>query len=63
MILNYFPSKKGMTHHLNKFNFPLLKDALCPVKLSSAQWFWRNSGKCKRQFTDRQTDGQNPVEK
>ena len=36
-----FPLKKGVTFHLNKYEFPVSKDALCQVQLKLAQWFWK----------------------
>ena len=49
----YLPLEKGVALHLNKFEFPPPKDALCKVWLKLAQWFWRRSWKCEK-FTDRQ---------
>ena len=40
-IFCYFHLEKGGTHHLNKFESPSPKDALCHVWLKLAQWFWR----------------------
>ena len=36
---NYLPLEKGGALHLNKFESPLSKDALCQVWLKLAQWF------------------------
>ena len=38
---NYLPFEKGVALHLNKLESSLPKDALCPVWLKMAQWFWR----------------------
>mgnify|MGYP003691681831 CR=1 FL=1 len=38
---NYLPLEKGGALHLNKFESPSSKDALCQVWLKLAQWFWR----------------------
>ena len=38
---NYLPLKKSRVLHLNKFESPSSKDALCKVWLKLAQWFWR----------------------
>ena len=35
------PWKRAGAHHLNKFESPSPKDALCQVWLKLAQWFWR----------------------
>ena len=37
---NDHPLEKGWTLHLNKFESPSPKDALCQVWLKLAQWFW-----------------------
>jgi hypothetical protein len=37
----YLPLEKGYLLHLNKLQFPSLKDDLCQVWLKLAQWFWR----------------------
>ena len=57
LFLNYLLLEKGGTLHLNKFESPSHKDALCQVWLKLAQWFWRRRWKCEK-FTDRRTDGQ-----
>ena len=60
--------EKGVALPLNKFEFPLPKDALCQVYLKLAEWFWRRNWKCEK-FTDRQTndgeseDGQKGISK
>ena len=54
----YLPmeNSKDVTLHLNEFEFPSPKDALCQVWLKFVQWFWR-SLKCAK-FTDgRETAG------
>ena len=38
---NYLSLKKGMVPHLNWFESPSPKDALCQVWLKLVQWFWR----------------------
>ena len=38
---NYLPLEKCMALHLNKFESPSPKDALCQAWLKLAQWFWR----------------------
>ena len=38
---NYLPLKKGGALHMNKFENPLHKNALCHVSLKLAQCFWR----------------------
>ena len=40
---NYLPLEKGGALHLNKFESPVPKDALCQVWLKLAQWFWKSS--------------------
>ena len=40
LFRNYLPLEEGRTHHLNKFESPLPKDALCQVWLKLAQWIW-----------------------
>ena len=37
----YLPLEKGRAIHLNKFESPSPKKALCQVWLKLAQWFWR----------------------
>ena len=37
----YLPLERGGGFHLNKFESPSPKDALCQVWLKLAQWFWR----------------------
>ena len=37
----YLPLEKRMALHLNKFESPPTKDALCQVWFKLAQWFWR----------------------
>ena len=54
---NYLPLEKGIALHLNKFESPPPKDALCRVWLKLAQWIWRRSRKLEM-FTDRLTDRQ-----
>ena len=41
LFYNYFPLEKGGALHLNKFESPSPKNALCQVCLKLAQWFWR----------------------
>ena len=41
LFRNYLPLEKGGALHLNKFESPSSKDALCQVWLKLAQWFWR----------------------
>ena len=41
LFLNYLLLEKGGPLHLNKFESPSHKDALCQVWLKLAQWFWR----------------------
>ena len=41
LFRNYLPLEKGGALHLNKFESPSPKDALCQVWLKMAQWFWR----------------------
>ena len=53
----YLPLEKGVALHLNKFESPLPKDALCQVWLKLAQWFLRRSRKYEK-FTDGRTDRQ-----
>ena len=36
-LFYYLPLEKGVAHHLNKFEFPLLMDALCHV------WFFEQT--------------------
>ena len=36
----HLPLEKGAALHLNKFESPPPKDALCHVWLKLAQWFW-----------------------
>ena len=57
LFRNYLPLEKGGALHLNKFESPSPKDALCQVWLKLAQWFWRRRWKCEK-FTDRRTDRQ-----
>ena len=45
LFLSYLPLGKGGALHLNKFDSPAPKDALCQVWLKLAQWFWRRSRK------------------
>ena len=53
----YLPLEEGGALHLNKFESPLPKDALCQVWLKLAQWFWRRRWQCEK-FTDgRRTTG------
>ena len=40
LFRNHLPLEKGVALHLNKFESPLSKDALCQVWLKLAQWFW-----------------------
>ena len=51
----YLPLEKGEALHLNKFESPSPKGALCQVWLKLAQWFLRRGGKYEK-FTDTQTD-------
>ena len=55
LFCNYLPIEKGGALHLNKFESPLPKDALCQVWLKLAQWFCRRRWKCEK-FTDRRRD-------
>ena len=41
LIRNYRPLEKGVTIHLNKFEFSSPENALCKVRLKLALWFWR----------------------
>ena len=41
LLRNYLPLEKGRAGHLNKLEYPSLKDALGQVWLKLAQWFWR----------------------
>ena len=41
LFCNYLPLEKGMTLHLNKFEYPFLKDALCQAWLKLAPWLCR----------------------
>ena len=41
LFRNYLPLEKGVSLHLNKFESPSPKDALCQVWLILARWFWR----------------------
>ena len=41
LLCNYLPLEKGRALHLNKFESPSSKDALCKVWLKLAQWVWR----------------------
>ena len=41
LFLIYLPLEKGVVLHLNTFEFPSLKDALCQVWLNLALWFRR----------------------
>ena len=41
LLCSYLPLGKGVAIHLNKLEFPILKDTLCQVSLKLAQWFWR----------------------
>ena len=53
-----FVIEKALALHLNKLEFPLLKNDLCQVWLKLAWWFWRRRWKCEK-FTEQQTgDGQ-----
>ena len=38
---SHLPLKNGVVLHLNKFEFPSSKDALCTVLLKFARWFLR----------------------
>ena len=40
---NYLPFEKGVVLHLNKLEFPSLKDVLCKDWLKLALWFWRRN--------------------
>ena len=51
---NYLSLEKGEALHLNKIESPSPKDALCPVWLKLAQWFWRRRWKCEK-FTTTMT--------
>ena len=41
LFRNYLPLEKGVALHINKLEFPLLKDSLCEVCLKLAKWFLR----------------------
>ena len=41
LFSNYLPLEQGVAIHLNKFESPLLKNALCQVWLNWPVWFWR----------------------
>ena len=41
LFRNYLPFEKRVVLHVNKLDFPPLKDALCQVRLKLAQWFWK----------------------
>ena len=41
LFRNYLPLEKGGVLHLNKFDSPSTKDALCQVWLKLVQWFLR----------------------
>ena len=41
LFCNYLPLKKGLSLHLNKFESPSPKNALCKVWLKLERWFWR----------------------
>ena len=41
LFRNFLPLEKDWALYLNKFEFPLPKDALGQVWLKLAQWFWR----------------------
>ena len=45
---NYLPLKKSRVLHLNKFESPSTKDALCQLWLKLVQWFWRRRWKCEK---------------
>ena len=40
LFCNYLPLKKGLSLHLNKFESPSPKNALCKVWLKLERWFW-----------------------
>ena len=56
----YLPLEKGVALHLNKYESPLPKDALCQVWLKLAQWFLSKIWKCEK-FTDRRREGQTDI--
>ena len=47
----YLPLEKWKTLKLNKFEFPLPKNPLCPVWLKLAHWFWRRFSKVVNIFS------------
>ena len=49
--INHLPLEKGVALHLNKFEYPSPKNALCQVWLKMTQLFLRRGWKCD-QFTD-----------
>ena len=50
-FLYYLPLEKGGALHMNKFESPSPKDALCHVWLKWDQWFWRRRWKCEKFMT------------
>ena len=59
-----FPLENGVALHLNKFESPSPKDALCQVWLKLAKWFCRRWWKCEKFTADRRTnDGQQAIRK
>ena len=53
---NYLHLEKGRALHLNKFESPSFKDALCQVCLKLAQWFCRRRRKCEKFRTKTMTN-------
>ena len=64
LFRNYLIFEKGVDLHLEIFESPLPKDALCQVWLKLAWWFLRRRWKCESLKTDRWTDdGQQAIRK
>ena len=59
---NYPPLEKDGALHLNKYESPSPKDALCQVWLKLVWWFWRRRWKCEK-FSTMTTDKTNWSEK
>ena len=60
LLPNYLPLKKEYALHLNKFESPLPKDALCKACLKLAQWFQMKLWEVYRQ-TDWRMDGRRTI--
>ena len=58
LLPNYLPLKKEYALHLNKFESPLPKDALCKACLKLAQWFKMKLWEVYRQTDEWTDDGQ-----